>query len=87
MSLSLIEKLKLLAQLNKFVNSEQEGFKMKNTTKIVGAIFVLLTGLLEDKQIQHAVLLFIMAHPSVSIAVSGIASLANLLHNPQQNNS
>jgi hypothetical protein len=78
----LLTKLKLLASLNKFSNDIQKGIEMKNSTKVVAACITLLSGALQIPEVQHIALTALSAHPSVSLAVSGLASLFALLHIP-----
>ena len=81
--LSLIDKIKLLSLLDSTTNQIEEGIKMKNSTKIVAAVFSLITGMLMNPTIQSGAMQFVSHNPVLSIVVSGIAGVCALLHQPQ----
>ena len=57
---------------------------MKNSTKIVGAVILLLTGVLQIGPVQDIVVAFIASHPAIAAAVAGLSSILALLHKPAQ---
>ena len=82
MGLSLITKLKLLAQLNSTADAVEEGIKMKSSTKIVAAVIALITGVLQIPSIQAAVVAFLSGHPAWTVALTGVAGILALIHVP-----
>lgn len=81
--LSIIDKIKLLSLLDSTTNQIEDGIKMKNSTKIVAAVFSLITGALMNPTIQSGAMQFVSHNPVLSIVVTGIASVCALLHQPQ----
>jgi hypothetical protein len=82
MSLSLIQKLKLLAKLNSTVNEVEKGITMKDSTKIIAAIIGLLTTAAQIPFVQTSVQHFFAAHPAASLIVAGITTILALFHVP-----
>jgi hypothetical protein len=82
MGISLMQKLRLLRQLNSTVDTVEEGIKMKNSTKIIGAVIALLTSLLGIPSVQAAVTSFLGTHPVVSAVIAAVTAILALLHNP-----
>ena len=82
MGLSLVDKLRLLAKLSSTVKTVEEGVKMKNSTKIVGAIVGFSTLFLGLHPVQVALTAFLSAHPLVSTVIAAISTLLALVHNP-----
>ena len=82
MGLSIINKIRLLSQLNKTVNAVEKAVEMKNTTKVILAIIAGLGGFLQIPVVQSAVVAFLTAHPSVSLILGAITTMLALIHNP-----
>lgn len=85
MKLSLVDKLKILSKLNTFLNDVQKGVQMKNTTKVISAVLVLVTGLLQIPDIQHTVVQVIASHPAITLSLAGLSNILTLLHTPNSN--
>lgn len=81
--MSLWEKIRLLAKLSSADKQIEEGIKMKNATKVIGAIIGLLTFVVQIDSVQHAIVSFITTHPAVALALTGISGLIALVHNPK----
>jgi len=78
-----IQKIKLLAKLNKDANEIEEGVKIKNATKIAAGIVAAVTAIAEVPQVQHFVGPYLTAHPGIYAMIGAIGAIAALFHNPQ----
>lgn len=80
--MNVIQEIKLALKIKSSVAEIQKDIKMKNTTKVVGAIFALITAILQVPEVQKAVLASIQAHPSVAAVIGGLSALLALFHVP-----
>lgn len=78
-----IQKIKLLAKLNKDANQVEDGMKTKNVTKIAAGVVAAVTAIAEVPQVQHFVGPYLTAHPGVYALIGAIGAIAALFHNPQ----
>lgn len=85
--MKLFNKLQALLKLYTLINDVQKGYQMKNTTKVVGAIFVFLTGLLQVPDIQHAVVNTVNTHPAIAAGVAGLTAILSLIHDPKNSSN
>lgn len=81
--MNIFQKIKLATTLNSDFNQMEQGVKMKNVTKIVGAVVAAVTAILQIPSVQLSVWAFLSAHPGVSSAFTGVAAIVALFHNPK----
>ena len=79
-----IQKIRLASRLSKSADQFEEGVKMKNATKIIGAVVASLVAIITaSPAIQQGIASSVTAHPAISAAVSGLLTILALIHNPQ----
>ena len=82
MGLSILDKIRLLKQLNKTANAVEGAVKMKDSTKVFLAIVTGIGGFLQIPVIQNAVVTFLTAHPGISAVLAALTTVLALIHNP-----
>jgi Ca2+/Na+ antiporter len=84
--MNILQKLRLARRLSKSADEFEEGVKMKNATKIIGAVvgtFVAIVTASPD--IQHAIAGAVSAHPAIAALVAGLSTILSLVHDPKSN--
>lgn len=82
--MNIFQKIKLATTLNSDFNQFQQGVKMKNATKIVGAVVAAVTAIFQIPAVQQALWGYVSAHPGISSALVGTSAILALIHDPKE---